>query len=145
MLGAPGEVGASANRVVESPDTKKAALSVRGFFSFGETPVLGADDLLGRRQQAFALHPLAGQLARAAHSFGLLTGALFRRLLVMHVTRHLPEGAFALHLLLQRFQRLVDIVVANENLNDDQSSSARRRSFLQSAIEIRLREWLPQM
>jgi len=27
-----------------------------------------------------------------------------------------------LHLLLQRFQRLVDVVVANENLDDDTSS-----------------------
>jgi hypothetical protein len=29
---------------------------------------------------------------------------------------HLAEDAFALHLLLQRLQRLVDIVIANENL-----------------------------
>jgi hypothetical protein len=99
--------------------TKKAAPSVRGFFKSRRTPVLGADDLLGGRQQAFALHPLAGQLARAAHGFGLLARPLFRRLFVMDVTLHLPEGAFALHLLLQGFQRLVDIVVAYENLNDD--------------------------
>ena len=40
----------------------------------------------------------------------------------MHVPLHLAERAFALHLLLQGFQRLVDIIVADENLNDDQFS-----------------------
>ncbi len=35
----------------------------------------------------------------------------------MHVTLHLAERAFALHLLLQGLKRLVDIVVADENLN----------------------------
>ncbi len=29
---------------------------------------------------------------------------------------HFPEGAFALHLLLQRLQRLVDVVIADKNL-----------------------------
>ena len=75
--------------------------------------------LLWRCNQAFTLHALTGQLARAAHSFGLLTRALFRRLFEMHVTLHFAEGTFALHLLLQRLQRLVDIIVAHENLNDD--------------------------
>jgi hypothetical protein len=32
---------------------------------------------------------------------------------------HFAECAFPLHLLLERLQRLVDIVVAHENLNDD--------------------------
>ncbi|BDV33629.1 hypothetical protein SS37A_11580 [Methylocystis iwaonis] len=31
---------------------------------------------------------------------------------------HLAEDAFALHLLLQRLQSLIDIVVANENLHE---------------------------
>lgn len=31
---------------------------------------------------------------------------------------HLPEETFALHLLLQRLQRLVDVVVADNDLND---------------------------
>jgi hypothetical protein len=34
---------------------------------------------------------------------------------------HLAIQAFALHLLLERAQRLVDIVVANLNLDDDRS------------------------
>ncbi len=29
---------------------------------------------------------------------------------------HFPEDAFALHFFLQRFQRLIDVVVTNENL-----------------------------
>jgi len=41
------------------------------------------------------------------------------------VPLHLAERAFALHLLLQRFQRLVDVIVANENLDDDPSSLGR--------------------
>ena len=31
---------------------------------------------------------------------------------------HLPEETFTLHLLLERFQRLVDVVVADNDLND---------------------------
>ena len=40
----------------------------------------------------------------------------------MHVPLHFAERAFALHLFLQGLQRLVDIIVADENLNDDQFS-----------------------
>ena len=35
----------------------------------------------------------------------------------MHVPLHFAERAFALHLLLQRLERLVDVVVADKNLN----------------------------
>ncbi len=35
----------------------------------------------------------------------------------MDVPLHFAERAFALHLLLQRLQGLVDVVVADENLN----------------------------
>jgi hypothetical protein len=37
----------------------------------------------------------------------------------MHVPLHFAERAFTLHLLLQGLERLVDVVVAHENLNDD--------------------------
>ena len=30
---------------------------------------------------------------------------------------HLPEETFALHLLLERFQRLIDVVIADHDLN----------------------------
>ena len=60
---------------------------------------------------------LAGQLARAAHGFGLLASALFARLFIVHVPLHFAERALALHLLLQRLEGLIDVVVADENLN----------------------------
>ena len=74
---------------------------------------------------AFTLGALAGQLTGAANRFGLLTGALFRRLLIMHVPLHFAERAFALHLLLQGLEGLIDVVVADENL--DQGSLSIRR------------------
>src|SRR6202022_278954 len=71
------------------------------------------------RQQAFALQLLAGELARAAHGFGLFTGLL------------LAENALALHLLLQRLEGLIDIVIADENLHAA-SSSIDRIGILES-------------
>src|SRR5687768_16001936 len=66
---------------------------------------------------AVALHALALQLAGAADGGGALAGALLGRLLVMAAQLHLAVDAFALELLLERAQRLVDIVVANEDLH----------------------------
>jgi hypothetical protein len=77
-----------------------------------------------------------GELAGAAHGFRLLAGALLGGLFVVHVPLHLAERAFALHLLLQRLQRLVDVVVANENLDDDTSSSGAAPS-LKGAADTR--------
>lgn len=71
---------------------------------------------LGSGQQAFALRHLAGGLAGAANRFALLAGALLRRLFVGAAALHLAKKAFALELLLEGPQGLVDIVVANENL-----------------------------
>src|SRR5581483_4436852 len=84
----------------------------------GPDPALRPRGLLRRGDQAFALGALAGQLAGAAHRFRLLAGALLGGLFIVHVPLHLAERAFALHLLLERLQRLVDVVVANENLDD---------------------------
>src|SRR5437879_13713006 len=78
----------------------------------------GAEHRLGlHRQQAFALQLLAGQLARAAHGFGLFTGLLFGGLFVVPAELHLAENTLALHLLLQRLEGLIDIVIADENLH----------------------------
>src|SRR6185295_9755407 len=78
----------------------------------------GAEHRLGlHRQQAFALQLLAGQLARAAHGFGLFTGLLLGGLFVMSAELHLAEDTLALHLLLERLEGLVDIVIADENLH----------------------------
>src|SRR4051794_15618304 len=77
-----------------------------------------AEHRLGfHRQQAFALQLLAGQLARAAHGFGLFTGLLLGGLFVMSAKLHLAENSLALHLLLQRLEGLIDIVIADENLH----------------------------
>ena len=81
--------------------------------------------LLRRGDQALALGALAGQLAGPAHGFRLLAGALLGGLFVMHVPLHFAERAFALHLLLQRLKGLVDVVVADENLNQRNLSCLR--------------------
>ena len=44
--------------------------------------------------------------------FSLFTGLLFRRLFEVTTQLHFTKDAFALHLLLQRLERLVYIVVA---------------------------------
>ena len=80
---------------------------------------------LRSRQQAFALGALAGQLAGAANGLGLLAGALLRGLLVVHVALHFTEAAFALHLLLQSLERLIDVIIANENLYQVELSFGR--------------------
>src|SRR5689334_6799117 len=77
--------------------------------------MLGALAALSR-QDAFALQALALQLAIAADGFRPLARPFLARLLVMTPELHLAEDAFALHLLFQRLQRLVDIVVANDDL-----------------------------
>ncbi len=73
---------------------------------------------LALRQQAFALGAFAGELAGAANGFSLFAGAFFRRFLEVVTALHLPEETFALHFLLKRFQCLIDIVVADDDLND---------------------------
>jgi hypothetical protein len=73
--------------------------------------------LRGGRDQAFALGALAGQLASAANGFSLFAGALLRRLFVMAAELHFTEDAFALHLLLEGLEGLINIVVADENLH----------------------------
>src|SRR5712691_13508414 len=66
--------------------------------------------------QTFALRFLARQLACPPHRFASFPRRLFRRLLVESSALHLAEDAFALHLLFEDSESLVDIVVANEDL-----------------------------
>src|SRR5215470_1537847 len=68
------------------------------------------------RQEPFALHALALELAVAADRLGPFAGALLAGLLIRAAQLHLPENAFALHFLLQRLQGLVDVVVADDDL-----------------------------
>ena len=59
-----------------------------------------------------ALHPLAHQLANATSRFGGFAGAALGRLFIRTAVLHLAEHAFALKLLFQNAQRLVNIVVS---------------------------------
>jgi hypothetical protein len=67
--------------------------------------------------QALALGAFAGQLAGAANAFRLFTGSLFGWLFVVITKLHFPKDAFALHLLFEGLEGLIDIIVANENLH----------------------------
>ena len=50
---------------------------------------------------------------------------------------HFAEDAFTLHLLLQRLESLIDIVVANENLHETiLLSVGRRRVYLERPSEM---------
>ena len=78
------------------------------------------------RQKTFALCALARQLARTTNGFRLLAGLLLGRLFIMAAKFHLAKDAFALHFLLQRLERLIDIVVAYDDLNDGYISRTSR-------------------
>jgi hypothetical protein len=80
----------------------------------------GSRGVFGLRlgDQTFTLRLLARELAYATHRFGLLTNSPFRRLLVRPSSLHLTENAFALHLLLEDSHGLIDVVVANQDLQD---------------------------
>jgi hypothetical protein len=69
------------------------------------------------RQEAFALGALASQFPRTADGFCLLASFTLGRLLEVIATLHFAEEAFTLHLLLERFQRLIDVVIADHDLN----------------------------
>lgn len=69
------------------------------------------------RQQTLALQLLAGELAGAADCFRPFADFSLRRLFVMAAKLYLAEQPFALHLLLQNLEGLVDIVVADEYLH----------------------------
>src|SRR5262249_19894086 len=66
---------------------------------------------------ALAFHALALQLTEAADGLGALARLLLRRLLEMPAGLHFAEYALALHLLLERPEGLVDVIVANDDLH----------------------------
>src|SRR5215204_5980229 len=76
------------------------------------------DPRLGFRggNQPFPDRCLAGLLACAAHGFRPLSDFALRGLFVGAALLHLPEDALPLHLLFQHPERLIDVVVANEDL-----------------------------
>src|SRR5262245_57126717 len=93
-----------------SPSEARSAWRPRRAGRAGSRPLL-------HRQQPFALHALAGELARAADRFRLLPRLPFRGFFVVAAKLHFAENPLALHLLLQRLEGLIDIVVADENLH----------------------------
>ena len=73
--------------------------------------------LLGNK--AFALSALASKLANATNSFSLLASTLLRRLFIVVAHLHFAENTFALHLLLESAESLVDIVIADKYLHEN--------------------------
>ncbi len=69
------------------------------------------------RLEAFALDALALHLAGAAYSLGGFAGAALGGFFVMPAKLHFAEHAFTLKFLFQRLQRLIDVVITNENLH----------------------------
>jgi len=82
------------------------------------------------------LRALAGQLTGAADGFCSFTRTLFGRLFEIGPALHFAESAFPLHLLLERLQRLIDVVFTDENLNQDESSSLRLWEYLPSRTPL---------
>ena len=68
-------------------------------------------------EKTFALRFLARQLACTANRLGFLARLLLGRLLEVLLELHFAENAFALKLLLERTERLIDIVVAYQYLH----------------------------
>src|SRR5262249_11315942 len=69
------------------------------------------------RQQAFALHALARELARPADCFRLLARLFLGGVFVVTAELPLAGNALALPLLLQRLEGVIDIVVTDETLH----------------------------
>ena len=67
----------------------------------------------------FALGALAGQLANATNGFSLLTRTLLRRLFIKVAHLHFTENTFALHLLLESAESLINVVVADKYLHEN--------------------------
>jgi hypothetical protein len=68
--------------------------------------------------QAFTLRPFARQLTRPAYCFAFFSRGFLRWFFVEPSTLHLAEDAFPLHLLFQHPESLVDIVIANQYLQE---------------------------
>src|SRR5437762_7705280 len=67
-------------------------------------------------EQALALHLLARKLACPADRLRAFTRLFLGGFFIVAAKLHFAENALALHLLLERLEGLIDIVVADENL-----------------------------
>lgn len=106
--------GLTAARILKANQTHKGRPRPR---AAGLVQGAGQSGRLGLRKQAFALGAFAGELAGAADGLGLLAGLALRGLLEVVATLHFAEETFTLHLLLERLQRLIDVVIADNDLN----------------------------
>src|SRR6266545_2835003 len=88
---------------------------------------------LGHGEQAFALRQFPRRFARAPDRFRLLAGLALRRFFIRLAALHLTKDAFALQLLFEHLESLIDVVVAYEylqNVSDLPSSAARAVKLL---------------
>jgi len=81
---------------------------------------------LGGGNQPLSNSLFASRLAAASNRLRLLTGFALRGLFVGLALPHLPKDALALHLLLEKPERLVDIVVTHQYLQNDVQSYVLR-------------------
>ena len=72
---------------------------------------------LSDQLESFGIQAFAKLLAGTSDCLGLTAGFFLRVLFVMAAQLHFAEDAFALHFLLQNFQRLTDVITDNSNLN----------------------------
>lgn len=68
-------------------------------------------------KRPLALSALSGKLMRPTNRFGFFARTLFRRFLIGAPALHFTEESLALHLFFQCAKGLIDIVVANEYLD----------------------------
>ena len=68
--------------------------------------------------QTFALGLFPGSLARTSDGFRLLAGLALGRFFIRLAALHLTKNALALHLLLEDSESLIDIVIANDDLQN---------------------------
>jgi hypothetical protein len=77
-------------------------------------------------KKAFTLGLFSGEFADSPDRLILLPRRSFRRLLVEPSTLHLPKHTLSLHFLFEDAERLVDVVVANQYLQEVIPSLRRR-------------------
>ena len=95
--------------------TKPPASGRGGFLRAAAGATMGTLNVRGLEPLALRLFP--SQFARPADRFRLLACFLLGGFFVMLLELHFPKNAFALQLLLQGTERLIDVVVANTNLH----------------------------
>ena len=82
------------------------------------------------RRLLFALRALAGEFPGAPDCLSLLPRPPLRGFLVVAAHLHFPEDSFALHLFLECFQRLIDIVFAYDDMNQNSASLRKISGFI---------------